>query len=316
MDFYSRIGPVALGSRLRRLADRITAESEDIYALYETDLDPRWFPVFFMLQEKGSASVSELAADIGQTHAAVSQIVAAMIKAGVATREKSPDDARVTLVSLTAAGSNKGQKLALQCRDMGVVMEAMLPSGGRALWAELDALEYRLDEETLSSRIGRVRKVREAQTIRISAFSDEHQQAFRDLNVAWIGEHFTMEEPDRAVLNDPRTHILAPGGYIAIAELGDRVVGTCALKPGAEEGTLELVKMAVDPSVQGRGIGYLLGQHILDKAKDLGAGRVVLETNSKLQAAISLYHKLGFEPYHGGASEFSRCNTQMMRVFA
>ena len=310
MDFYSRIGPVALGSRLRRLADRLTAESEQLYALYETHFDPRWFPVYYMLQEKQRASVSELAADIGQSHAAVSQIVAAMIKAGIAVREKSAEDARVTLVSLTDAGKARQKPLAEQCGDIAVVLGEMLPGGGAALWSELDALDYALEQESLFSRVSRARKSREAAAVTIVPFEARHRAAFRDLNVAWISQYFTMEAADYAVLDEPEKHLLEPGGYIAIAQLDGRVVGTCALKV-AQAQEFELVKMAVDPVVQGRGIGFLLGQHVIDRARELGARRILLETNSRLKPAISLYHKLGFQPHHGGVSEFARCNTQM-----
>lgn len=58
----------------------------------------------------------------------------------------------------------------------------------------------------------------------------------------------------------------------------------------------ELAKMAVSPAAQGLGIGWSLGQSILCKARQLGAHRVELVSNSRLIPALSLYKKLGFEP--------------------
>lgn len=151
--------------------------------------------------------------------------------------------------------------------------------------------------------------------IKIIDFSAKHSTLFRELNEAWITEHFELEESDQKMLNDPKGYILDQGGVILIAEMDDRVVGTCALIK-MEGDQFELAKMAVDPSAQGRSIGYKLGLAILEKAKSLGARTVFLETNSKLQPALALYKKLGFKEIAGPESPYSRCNVQMELVLS
>ena len=149
--------------------------------------------------------------------------------------------------------------------------------------------------------------------VKIIDYRPEHAVLFKTLNEAWITKYFEMEESDRKMLDDPQGYILDQGGAILIATLDDKVVGSCALIK-MEEGKYELAKMAVDPSAQGKSIGYLLGISTLEKAKALNAGSVYLETNSKLLPAISLYKKLGFEEVKGINSPYSRCNVQMERV--
>jgi DNA-binding MarR family transcriptional regulator/GNAT superfamily N-acetyltransferase len=73
----------------------------------------------------------------------------------------------------------------------------------------------------------------------------------------------------------------------------------------------ELAKMGVSPLAQGRGIGFLLGQACIEKARALGAERIYLESNTRLKPAISLYHKLGFRKVAGPPSPYERCNIQM-----
>ena len=46
MEFYSLAGKIALGSRLRRLADTLSSEAGKIYQFYGVEIDPKWFPVF------------------------------------------------------------------------------------------------------------------------------------------------------------------------------------------------------------------------------------------------------------------------------
>ncbi|MNR55547.1 Acetyltransferase (GNAT) family protein [compost metagenome] len=73
----------------------------------------------------------------------------------------------------------------------------------------------------------------------------------------------------------------------------------------------EMAKMAVSPKVQGKNIGWLLGQAIVNVAKELGASKLYLESNTILKPAISLYQKLGFQKIVGQATPYKRSNIQM-----
>ena len=55
----------------------------------------------------------------------------------------------------------------------------------------------------------------------------------------------------------------------------------------------------------------MIGQATIEKAKEIGAKKVYLETNSVLKPAISLYYKLGFKDVEGYDSPYNRCNVQM-----
>jgi GNAT superfamily N-acetyltransferase len=155
------------------------------------------------------------------------------------------------------------------------------------------------------------------ETIRIVDFESKYHKHFKTLNEAWINEFFTIEEPDREMLNDPQGYILARGGVIKVALEGDQVVGVCALVPWHGDQTLfdyELAKMAVSPVARGRGIGESLGRAILQAAQDKGARRIYLETNSILASALRLYKRMGFQEITGCETPYTRCNTQMEYV--
>ena len=51
MDIIHHIGEAAIGSRLRRLSERITEEARNIYNHYDVDFEPRWFPVYRVLSD-------------------------------------------------------------------------------------------------------------------------------------------------------------------------------------------------------------------------------------------------------------------------
>lgn len=46
-------------------------------------------------------------------------------------------------------------------------------------------------------------------------------------------------------------------------------------------------------------------------AKELGASKIYLESNTILKPAIQLYQKLGFQKIVGRTTPYKRCNIQM-----
>ena len=139
--------------------------------------------------------------------------------------------------------------------------------------------------------------------------------AFRDLNLAWVEAFFTVEDEDRAQLEDPQTHILDKGGAILIAEYEGEAVGTVGLVPGHGDGVLELIKMSARSDIQGKGIGRALMDAAIEKSRAMGASKIWLETNTKLEAALALYRKSGFRELTGDevtSTPYDRCNCQML----
>ncbi len=143
-------------------------------------------------------------------------------------------------------------------------------------------------------------------------YSSEHHSALKKLNEEWITTSFKTEDVDRKSLNDPQKNILDAGGEILVAVQNKIVLGVCALiKMEDKNYDYELVKMAVSPIAQGKGIGFLLGESIIEKARSLGAKNLYLEYNTILKPAILLYKKLGFEKVVGHYTPYERCNIQM-----
>lgn len=310
MNFYTMAGQMALGSRLRQLGDALMSEAEKIYKAYDVEIDPRWFPVFYMLTVKENAGITELADDIGQTHPAVSQVVRSMIKNNIVTTQKCPNDARVNKVAITEKGKTIAANLALQCADVDTAISNIFHTTGSHLWSDLDAIEREIKEKGLFERVIDVRKERERSNVQVVDYRPKYKKAFKDLNVTWIENHWEMEAADYKALDKPTENIINKGGYIAIALHNNCPVGTCALMK-MEDGGYELAKMAVADQAKGMGIGSRLGQHIIDKARELGAEKLYLESNTVLVPAISLYRKLGFQRVSGKDTPYDRCNIQM-----
>ncbi|KAM3114780.1 bifunctional helix-turn-helix transcriptional regulator/GNAT family N-acetyltransferase [Phormidesmis sp. 146-33] len=310
MDFYSQTGKLALGSRLRRLSENLTEDGAKIYALYDVALDPKWFPVFYVLSQKQSASITEIAQIIGHSHPSVSQIVKEMSKSGLTTTQKDPTDARVSVVQLSDAGKRLIPKIEKQHIDVRQAVEGLLLEVQHDLWKAIEEFEFLLAHQSFFERVQAVRKTRECQHVEIVDYVPQFHEDFKRLNYEWIEKYFKPEESDHQSLNFPDEKILKPGGHIYMALSDREIVGTCALIK-MDGDTYELAKMAVTEKAQGKGIGWLLGQAAIRKARELGAKTIFLESNTVLEPAIKLYQKLGFQRTIGQPSPYERSNIQM-----
>lgn len=136
------------------------------------------------------------------------------------------------------------------------------------------------------------------------------QPYYEQLNIDWLQEYFVVEEADQWMLENPQEAILNDGGHILFARRNGEIVGTVALK-FTEPGVYELAKMTVAKNARGFGLGRVLCEAAIGKAKQLGAHKVILYSNSKLQDAIHIYRKLGFEQVPVDKLEFVRIDTMM-----
>jgi len=99
-------------------------------------------------------------------------------------------------------------------------------------------------------------------------------------------------------------HFTAPNGVFLVVvddgvDVGCGGIRTIDLADGTR--TLELKHLWLQPHTRGRGMGRALLAELERRARDLGAERLVLDTNDSLEAAGGLYRSSGFEsipPYN------------------
>jgi putative acetyltransferase len=108
-------------------------------------------------------------------------------------------------------------------------------------------------------------------------------------------------KPDPAAtdidIKDIEQSYLERGGVFYVLEEKDgSIIGAYGLYP-IDEATCELRKMYLHNSHRGKGLGKLLLEDALEKARQIGFKRMTLETASVLKEAISLYKSYGFVEY-------------------
>lgn len=312
MDFYDSIGKMAIGSRLRRLSELLTEEAKQVYNMYDTDMQPKWFPVLYVLSTGEEKTITEIAQQIGHSHPSVSYIVKEMTRHGYVkgVKGKGKKDSRKNFVALSEAGRAIFLKMSEQLADVGSAVNTLMQETQYDLWKAIAEWEFLLEQKSLLRRVQDEKKQRESHDVQIVDYTPKYKTVFKKLNEEWITTYFKMEREDLKALNHPQEYVLDKGGQIIFALYKGQPVGTCAMIK-MKDGGYELAKMAVSPTMRGKNIGWLLGQAAIEKARAVGAPRLYLESNTILKPAISLYHKLGFQKVTGAPSPYERANIQM-----
>ena len=90
-----------------------------------------------------------------------------------------------------------------------------------------------------------------------------------------------------------------PGGCFVVAYDGVEPVATGGLRRSSDDGAMEIKRMYVRPEWRGRGLARVVLADLEQRARDLGATRIVLETGERQPEAIRLYETSGYARIDG-----------------
>lgn len=144
----------------------------------------------------------------------------------------------------------------------------------------------------------------EAEPVTGPEIGDVMWQYFTDIAQRVMGRPAAEAELRWALKRDPHDDLAPPGGMFLVARDRDGTFLGCAgvrLLPGVP-GTAELKRMFVPLAGRGCGLGRGLLVAAESAALELGATRIVCETNSQLTEARALYAAHAYEeipPYEG-----------------
>lgn len=311
-DIMSERGALFLGSRLKRLADRIQGDVVRVVERAGLPVQPSHYAPLATLDRYGPLTVTELAQALQISQPAVTRTLARLLELKLVEARRLHRDQRHKTIALTA----KGRDLLIRSKlfvwpQVEAAVADILPTLPGSLLEHIEVIEAQLASRPLSERALGV----PAPAFSIREYSDDLAEVFRAISVEWIEGMYRLEPADLEVLDHPRERIIEPGGAILFVQAeGVGIIGTCALRKTAER-EFELTKMGVMQAARGVKAGeFLLGAAIA-RAQTLGAELLYLLSNRKSAAAVRLYEKLGFvhdpEILRRFGAHYQRCDVAM-----
>ena len=317
-DILADLGHLFLGSRLKRLAERMQADAGRVIRDAGLPIQPAHFPMLAAIDRYGPLTIGDAADALGVSQPAVTRTAAALVDLGLLRADRSDSDQRLRTLALTPEGDALMVRARTQVWPAVNAAAADLCSGPlEGFLGQLALIESALDHRSLETRVKMMaQETARAETgLSIREYSDDLANAFYTINAEWISGMFSLETNDVEILSKPRELIVDRGGVILFVEAeGLGVIGTCALIR-IRDGVYELTKMGVKDEARGRKAGEYLLRKTLERARAMKIESLYLLTSEKCAAAIHLYEKLGFE--HDAAimreygARYARCDVAM-----
>jgi len=309
-DLLQDLGATFLGSRLKRLGERMQAGAARVAADAGLPVQPAQMPLLAALDGR-SLSIGQLVQVVGISQPGITRGIGQLLELGLVQSEPG-EDGRQRSISLTPAGNAALARAKLYVwPQVEEAVKALFGGQPEGFIGQIDAIEAALAENPIDVLAARSTP----HILEIHEFSDALAHHFHDINAEWINAMFKLEATDREVLENPRAKIVDAGGVILfVAARGLGIVGTCALQKTGEH-SYELTKMGVRETARGLKAGEFLLAAVIERAMALKAAPLYLLSNHKCAAGIHLYEKLGFR--HDPAimaeygARYARCDVAM-----
>ena len=155
-DVVKSLGYLALGTRLKRLGERLQAQTQVVLERAERDLPAGHFPVLAALDRLGSLNVGELTEALGVSQPGVTRMLDKLQAEGLVRSTQAEDDRRVRTIELTRPGQLLVAKARRTTwREIEAAVADACAGSAETLLPALAALEEALAQMPLSARTGR-----------------------------------------------------------------------------------------------------------------------------------------------------------------
>jgi DNA-binding MarR family transcriptional regulator len=161
-DVVKELGYLTLGTRLKRLGERLQAQTQVVLEHAGVGLPASHFPVLAALERLGVLSVGELTEAMGVSQPGVTRLLDKLEGEGLVRSTQSSDDRRVRTIALTKTGR---QLIARAKRTVWPIVDAAVADAcagpAQPLLMALTTLEEALATAPLSIRAERLRSAEE-----------------------------------------------------------------------------------------------------------------------------------------------------------
>ncbi|MCQ9639490.1 MarR family winged helix-turn-helix transcriptional regulator [Chryseobacterium sp. WG14] len=151
MNVINEAGILAISTRLHRLSEQLRKDGAMIYKAFGIDFELKWFPVIFTIYKKETASVVEIANEIGYTHPSTITLLKELEKLKLLAWKKDKSDERKRLFLLTPKGTELVEKMKPVWELVATVLSEIADNENNLLKA-IDEAEEKIANQSFYQR--------------------------------------------------------------------------------------------------------------------------------------------------------------------
>lgn len=305
MDILNEIGYLSIGSRLRRIYEKLQIDGDKIYAEAGVNFKSSWFAVFYALSKKDQQSITQLANQIAFTHITVKNIVRELEENKLVVIRPNKSDNRSKVVSLTPKGVELKEQLTPIWKSFSTTLKDIFNKEGYFI-NSLSAIDQDLESTPLLKRFKK-----NQMDIKITNARPDDYKHIGELMVQVYSNLDGFPKPDEIptyynflqnvgdLTDKPQTELFAAyskDGKVlgAVVFFGDMQYYSSGGRAMKEKNSAGFRLLAVSTEARGLGLGKLLTQKCIDRAKELNVSQVVIHTTKAMLTAWQMYEKIGF----------------------
>jgi DNA-binding MarR family transcriptional regulator len=156
-DVVRDLGHLALGTRLKRIGERLQAQTQRVLDAHELPIQGAQFPFLAAIDRLGPLTVGEMAEAVGVTQPGATRALGQLEAEGLVEITQARDDARRKSVTLTKQGK---RLVEVGKRDVWPLIDAAVKETCRklsgTLLEQLAGLEDALADEPIDRRAARI----------------------------------------------------------------------------------------------------------------------------------------------------------------
>ena len=241
------------------------------------------------MSRRERCTASDLATELGLDHGYLSRILAGFAKEKLISRERSKEDGRQIVLSLTAKGRKAFAPIDERSqRDAGALLEKLSPEDQQRMVNAMSTIEALVGHDEKQTRSYSLRPHRPGDMGWVVA---RHGVLYGE-EYGWDAgiEALTAEIVSNFLKNfDPARE------QCWIAEIDGEPVGSVFIvKEPKKDDVARLRLLIVDPKARGLGIGHRLVEECIRFSREAGYKKITLWTHAVLKAARVIYQQHGF----------------------
>ncbi len=296
MTIYRLSGELMLGSRLRRLGEKLFFDISRVYKSENIDFEPAWFPLFFLLERHNKLSVSDIASSMEISHPGASQMITTLEKKELISCAKDKQDKRIRTVTFTKKGSALLNQIQPVWLSVIKCAQEMLNEGenSKFLLSTLTEIEDLLGLKSFFDRIKEDIHTREViNKIEFIPYESKYRDSFKELVLEWLLQNSHSSIDDTDFFNNTEEDLKTGKLEIVFIKLENSFIGTSVIK-SIENNNAEIYLLFIKKKWRNMQIENRLLEYSIKKLQGMNINNIYTKLDRKNINLIKVFRNINF----------------------